>query len=283
MGEFTSAPHSLRPVTPAGLVASSLAEALESAELLDRVCGEHGILGELLDSLRRAAGIAGGLEPYLERCTTPASPDLAGLAERTREHDWQAASDIAPAALEAEMLSGHVEGRLLQFLVAMSGARRVLEIGMFTGYAALAIAEALDDDGRLITCEIDPGVAAFAQSAFDGSLHGAKIDVRVGPADVTLGELADRGEQFDLVFIDADKPGYLGYVNTLLERRLLAPTGTICVDNTLMQGEPWLDTVPSVNGAAISAFNDAIAADSRVEQVLIPLRDGVSLIRWCRG
>ena len=106
---------------------------------------------------------------------------------------------------------------------------------------------------------------------------GHKIDVRVGPALDTLRGLV--GETFDLVFVDADKAGYLGYLDALLELELLAPHGLICVDNTLMQGQPWTSGEPSANGAAIAAFNRAVAADPRVEQVLIPLRDGLTLIR----
>ena len=150
---------------------------------------------------------------------------------------------------------------------------------MFTGYSALAIAEALPDDGRVVTCELDPGVAAFAQGGFDEAPAGVKIEVRVGPALETLRQLAIAGETFDFVFIDADKAGYLDYVETLLDDGLLAPNGVICVDNTLLQGEPYLAGPPSANGRAIAAFNEALAGNARVEQVLLPVRDGMTLIR----
>jgi caffeoyl-CoA O-methyltransferase len=243
-----------RPVTPTTILAELLAEP---------------------GAPERARELAAGLDPYLDRCTTPASAALTALERATREEDWDHRAGAVP--LEQEMLSGHVEGRFLAFLVAMTRARRVLEIGMFTGYSALAMAEALPADGELVACELDPYAADLARRCFAASPAGARIDVRVGPAGQTLAALS--GEAFDLVFIDADKAGYLGYVDTVLETGLLAEGGTICVDNTLMQGQPWTAGEQPPNGRAIAAFNEAIAGDPRVEQVLVPLRDGVTLIR----
>ncbi|WP_245707644.1 O-methyltransferase [Pseudonocardia oroxyli] len=243
-----------RPVTPTTILAALLADAVarhpEDAEL------------------RRAHDLAAGLDPYLDEHTSPASAALRELERRTREHVWE-------GALEQEMLSGHVEGRFLRFLVRMTGARRVLEIGLFTGYSALAMAEALPADGVVVACEVDADVAEFARGCVAGSPAGGRIDVRVGPAEDTLRSL---DEPFDLVFLDADKAGYLGYLDAVLESGLLAEGGTICVDNTLMQGLPWT-TGSGPNAAAVADFNRAVAADPRVEQVLVPLRDGVTLIR----
>ena len=258
-----------RPVTPVGILAEKLervADLVEHSDTMDR---------SVLSELRSACALATGLEPYVSRCTTPESPALAALSARTRSHDWQQQS----AALEQEMLSGHVEGQALKFLVSMTRARRVLELGMFTGYSALAIAEALPEDGRVLSCELDPDVAAFAQRSFDETPAGAKIEIRVGPALVTLQQLATAGETYDFVFIDADKGGYRDYVDAVLDRGLLAAGGVICVDNTLLQGEPYLPGTPSANGRAIAAFNEALARDDRVQQVLLPLRDGMTLIR----
>ncbi len=182
------------------------------------------------------------------------------------------------------MLSGHVEGQLLRTLVHATRARTVLEVGMFTGYSALAMAEALGDGGRVVACEVDAEVAAFAQECFAASTAGGRIDVRVGPAADTLRALAAAGERFDLVFVDADKAGYATYLDLLLGDGgtgggLLAPHALVVVDNTLMQGQPWVAADPTANGAAVAAFNDAVAADPRVEQVLVPLRDGLTLVR----
>jgi caffeoyl-CoA O-methyltransferase len=263
-----------RPVTPAGLLTAAL------DRIVDRAQEAAGIDPDLLDALRDAQRLAGGLEPYVERCTSPESDTLGRLAARTRRRDWEGRRDgDAVVALEPEMLSGHVEGRALQFLVRMSRARRVLEIGMFTGYSALAMAEALPDGGRLVACELDGDVARFAAESFAEAPAATKIDIRLGPADQTLAQLAAAGEQFDFIFLDADKPGYLGYLRAILDTNLLAPGGTVCVDNTLMQGEPWRGGQPTRNGAAIAAFNDAVAADPRVEQVVLAVRDGMTLIR----
>jgi caffeoyl-CoA O-methyltransferase len=258
-----------RPVTPVGILAERLERVRHLAEHQSQV--DH----ELLSELRSACALATGLEPYVSRCTTPESPALAALSQRTRSHDWQQQS----AVLEQEMLSGHVEGQALKFLVGMTRARRVLELGMFTGYSALAIAEALPDDGRVLSCELDPDVAAFARRSFDETPVAAKIEIKVGPALATLAQLAAAGETYDFVFIDADKAGYRDYVDAVLGQGLLAADGVICVDNTLLQGEPYLAETPSANGRAIAAFNEALARDDRVEQVLLPLRDGMTLIR----
>jgi caffeoyl-CoA O-methyltransferase len=263
-----------RPVTPMSILASRLAELARRLDAVD------GVEPSLKSELRDVCELAGGLDPYLGQWTTPESADLRRLAQRTRAEDWTGRSGGGGQAgpLEQEMLSGHIEGQALKMLVRATRARRVLEIGMFTGYSALAMAEALPDDGQVVACEIDAAVAAFAQRCFRESASGAKIAVRVGPAQRTLAGLAEAGAAFDLVFIDADKAGYLGYLTTVLDAGLLAPHGLICVDNTLMQGQPWARREPAANGAAIAAFNQAVAADPRVEQVIIPLRDGLTLI-----
>ena len=258
-----------RPVTPLGIIASKLAELSTRLDAID------DIDASLKSELRDACDLASGLEPYLARCTTPESPALQRLDQRTRAQEWGHRSP----ALEQEMLSGHVEGQTLRFLVHLTRARRVLEVGMFTGYSALAMAEALPDGGEIVACEVDPTVAELARECFRCSPSADKITVRVGLARDTLDQLAAAGAAFDLIFIDADKAGYLGYLEQVLSRDLLAPEGVVCVDNTLMQGQPYAAGVPTPNGVAIAAFNLAVAADARVEQVLIPLRDGLTLIR----
>ncbi|MGB3771415.1 MAG: class I SAM-dependent methyltransferase [Rhodococcus sp. (in: high G+C Gram-positive bacteria)] len=266
---MTSAP---RPVTPTTIAAAGLhllCEELDSAGGLDPAHLGVGVV----DRLRRVRDIVAGLDPYLDRCTTEESAALAQLAARTRSAEWSGST------LEQEMLSGHVEGQFLKFLVGMTGAVTVLEIGMFTGYSALAMAEELPPGGQVVACELDQSVADFARSCFDASAAGDRIEIMVGSASDTLRTLAEAGRTFDLVFIDADKGGYLDYLDALLGSQLLAPGAIIAVDNTLLQAEPYLDEPTSTNGAAIAAFNDAVAADPRVEQVVLPLRDGLTLIR----
>ena len=263
-----------RPVTPLAILADKLARVSDRLDELD------GVDPELAAEVRAAARLAAGLDPYTSRLSTPESPALRALAERTAGEDWGRRSGTGPAlGLEQEMLSGHLEGQTLKLLVHATRARRVLEIGMFTGYSALAMAEALPEGGEVVACEIDGYVAGLAQECFAASPAGARISVRVGPALNTLAQLAAAGESFDLVFVDADKAGYVDYFHVLLERGLLAPGALLCVDNTLMQGDPWLPGESSPNGTAIAHFNEVVAADARVEQVVLPVRDGLTLIR----
>lgn len=261
-----------RPVTPSTILAAELTELsrlLNSAPDLDP---------GLKARLRKARDLAAGLDPYLDECTTPQSPELAALAERTREVAWDEHEPVSGSrSLEQEMLSGHVEGQLLKFLVHITRARRVLDIGMFTGYSALAMAEAVPADGEVVACEVDPFAADIARQGFAESVAGARIIVEIGPALDTLQRLTGR---FDLVFIDADKAGYLEYFHQIVDSDLLAPNAVIVVDNTLLQGEPYAPSMTrSVNGQAIADFNRIVADDPRVEQVMLPLRDGVTLIR----
>lgn len=263
-----------RPVTPLAILTDKL------VSVSDRLDQLEGVDPDLVAEVRAAALLAAGLDPYTSRFSTPESPALKALAERTAQEDWGSRAGIGPApGLEQEMLSGHLEGQTLKLLVHATKATRVLEIGMFTGYSALAMAEALPDGGRVVACEIDGYVAALAQECFAASPAGERISVRLGSALDTLAELAHAGEVFDLVFIDADKAGYVDYFAALIDRGLLAPGALLCVDNTLMQGDPWLPGESSPNGVAIAHFNYVVAADSRVEQVILPVRDGLTLIR----
>ncbi len=267
-----------RPVTPVGILAARLLHIVERLEAVG------GIDQTITAELHEAAELAAGLDPYLSLCTTRESPALERLARRTRAEDWDRHSgNNAGATLEQEMLSGHVEGQLLKMLVHLTRAERVLDIGVFTGYSALAMAEALPAHGEVTACEIDAGVAALAIDCFRESANGHKIAVRIGPALATLEQLSAAGKRFDLVFVDADKAGYVGYLEILLDQHLLSPGGLICADNTLMQGQPWVSGRPTANGEAIKRFNRTVAADPRVEQVLIPLRDGLTLIRRLDG
>ncbi len=269
-----SEPGSPRPVTPASILASRL------GVLAGLVDADGSVDQVLKDELHEIHSLASGLDPYLSRWTTPESAALTLLTQRTQDMDWRRHSGGQPPGhLEQEMLSGHVEGQLLKMLVHATRAREVLEIGMFTGYSALAMAEALPDDGRVVACEIDPLVACFAQECFGESAVGHKVQVAVGPAIKTLRELSGNRDSFDLIFIDADKAGYVDYLAAVLDNDLVSPHGLICVDNTLMQGQPWLPGELTANGTAIAEFNRRVAADPRVEQVIIPLRDGLTLIR----
>jgi caffeoyl-CoA O-methyltransferase len=268
-------PISPRPVTPLTIIARNLIRLRERAERLSYV---DPVFAEMLAETAR---IACGLEGYLGECTTAESPVRAELAAETARRDWSALYDagLTRVPLEMEMVSGHVEGQLLNFLVRATRSTQILEIGLFTGYSALAMAEALPDGGHLIACEIDGYAADVARAWFDRSPHGRKIQIELGPAKSTLERLRDAGNQFDFVFIDADKAQYGTYFDLLVGSSLLAQHGLVCVDNTLMQGEPYSTGPRTENGQAIAEFNRVVTADPRVEQVLLPIRDGLTLIR----
>ena len=271
----SAVPNVARPVTPLGILVQQLEQLQSDVE-------NESVSAQFKAALAQATQLAAGLDPYIESCTTPESAALAQLTKATQQEDWSCHFDSGETvkALEQEMLSGHLEGQLLKMLVAISGAKRVLEIGMFTGYSALAIAESLPPNGILIACEVDDYAAQFATRCFKASPAKDKIQVKVAPAAETLQQLIKTEEPFDLVFIDADKGGYINYVNLLLETQLLAPNGFICVDNTLMQGQPYLGEEQwTDNGRAIAQFNQFITEDNRVEQVMLPIRDGFTIIK----
>jgi caffeoyl-CoA O-methyltransferase len=203
------------------------------------------------------------IERYAEEHTTPPEPLLADLAKETRE------------TLESpQMLTGTVEGRLLELLVYASGARRVLELGTFSGYSALSMAAGLAPGGRIDTCELDESRAAVAQRYIDQSPYADRIQIHLGPALETVDRLEGR---FDFVFIDADKPNYVNYYEAVLPR--LSEHGFIAADNTLWSGRVLDDRDDDEGTLAIRAFNEHVKSDSRVISVMLTVRDGVTLIR----
>ena len=200
---------------------------------------------------------------YVERMSTPSSPQLEELAEETRR------------TLDSpQMLSGPVVGRLLEFLVFALGARSVLEIGTFSGYSALSMAEGLPPDGRIVTLELDEARAEVARRWVAASPHAEKIEIIVGPALESLERLPG---PFDFVFIDADKTGYLDYYEAVLPK--LSPRGLIAVDNTLRHGSVLDEDDRSPGSEAIRAFNERVRRDPRVRCVILSVRDGITLIR----
>jgi caffeoyl-CoA O-methyltransferase len=203
------------------------------------------------------------LDLYVTAHATPDEPLLGELAARTQEEMEM-----------PQMLSGRVEGRLLETLVFTTGATRVLEFGTFTGYSSLSMAAALPEDGRITTLELDPERAAFARSFMDRSPHGHKIEIKVGPA---LDSAKQLDGPFDLVFVDADKEGYLDYYEAALER--LAPHGLIVADNTLWSGRVVDPSDTDESTEAIRRFNDHVLNDARVRSVILAVRDGITLIR----
>ena len=199
------------------------------------------------------------VEAYAHDRTRPESTLLQSLATLTREQ-----------RPDAGMLCGRLEGRTLQFLTKLVQAKRCLEIGMFTGYSALSVAEVLPEDGELITCDVNPETAELAQSYFDQSPHGKKISVRLAPA---LDTIATLNAPFDLAFIDADKENYINYYEAVIP--LMRSGGLIAIDNTLWHGAV-LDPQDH-DSRTIDALNRNIENDPRVDNVLLTIRDGLHL------
>lgn len=197
------------------------------------------------------------LATYVERLTSPHEPLLAELSRETVRELGQ-----------ESMLTGPVAGRFLELLVWFGRPRRVLEIGTFSGHSALSMAAGLPEGGRIDTCEVDPEHAAVAQRAFDRSPLGSRITLHLGPALETIARL--EGE-FDLVFVDADKDGYVDYYEAVLPR--LSARGLMAADNTLYSGRVLDGEGPIVR------FNEHVAADPRTVQVVLSIRDGITLIR----
>jgi caffeoyl-CoA O-methyltransferase len=204
------------------------------------------------------------LEAYVLAHAPEESPLHAELRERTQaELRWP------------NMQVGRVEGALLRLLVGLTRARNVLEIGTFSGYSSLCMAEALPEHGKLVTCDIDPVATTMARSVWAKSPHGTKIDLRLGPALETLAGLRAEGRSFELVFIDADKVNYERYYDACWD--LLPSGGLVVADNTLWSGrvvDPQDD-----DDRAIARFNARVHADPRVDHVLLSVRDGIMLAR----
>ncbi len=201
------------------------------------------------------------LDSYAFENTTPEPELLQSLAERTLR-------DMK----DPQMLTGRVEGRFLKLLVQLCRPQRVLEVGTFTGYSALSMAEGLDEGAQVITCEVDPVAQKVAREAFDASPVGHRIEIRMGPALDTIRSLS---RPVDMSFIDADKERYPEYYEEILERT--RPGGLLVLDNMLWSGrvvEPADDI-----SRTLAALNEKIAHDERVENVLLTVRDGLQLVR----
>ena len=203
-------------------------------------------------------------EKYIDDHTDDISPLLLELIDETEEVTGVSWWSI-----------GKVEGKLLQLLVKISGTRNAIEIGTFTGYSALIIAEALPEDGRLITCETNPKHAEIALRYLRKSPQGSKIHLELKPAMETLKGIADNSGDF--VFIDADKPSYGRYFDEAM--RILHAGGLIFVDNVFWRNKIFKQPITNENAKAIAAFNEKVKNDDRAEKVMLNVRDGVYLIR----
>ena len=216
------------------------------------------------------------LSEYIEQHSSPESEVLQRITRSTHLE-----------VINPRMLSGHVQGRVLSMLSQMIQPKRILELGTFTGYSALCLAEGLTEDGKLITIEHNDEMEDSIRRNLALSPLGEKVELIIGDAKETLRRLGHKikgdkakGEEFDLVFIDADKKEYCDYLDLVLP--LMRKGGWILADNTLWDGhiiDPAYDKDRQT--VALRAFNDKVAQDTRLEKVILPLRDGLTIIRVC--
>lgn len=204
------------------------------------------------------------LDQYIETHSDPETDYLAHVNRQTHILTYN-----------PRMLSGHIQGRILSMLSKMIRPRRILELGTFTGYSALCLAEGLTADGILHTVEVDDELEDTIRAHLALSPLGDKIVLHIGDA---LEYIRNTGEQFDLVFMDADKRDYTACYDALFDK--IRPSGYLLADNTLWDGKVLTDPHPGDKQTiAIKAFNDYIARDNRIEKIILPLRDGMTLIR----
>jgi predicted O-methyltransferase YrrM len=204
------------------------------------------------------------IEEYIDDHSDDLSPLLSRLVKETEAVTGRSWWSI-----------GKIEGKFLQMLVKISGARNAVEIGTFTGYSALIVAEALPEGGSLITCESNETYAEIALRYFKKSPFGGKIRLELGPAMGTLKQITD--SSIDFVFIDADKPSYSRYFDEAM--RLLRSGGLIFVDNVFWRNKIFKQPITNQNARAIAAFNEKVKNENRAEKVMLSVRDGVYLIR----
>lgn len=216
---------------------------------------------------RRTIQVDDHLREYLLRVSVRESPALARLREETAGHP-RGGMQVSPE-----------QAQLMQLLVRLMSARRVIEVGVFTGYSSLAVAEALPDDGRILACDVSDEYTSVARRHWEAAGVAGKIELVIAPALETLDDRLARGEagSYDFAFIDADKGNYPGYYERALA--LLRPGGLAAIDNTLWGGAVADDSDLSPDTVALRRFNERLMADERVDLSLVPIGDGLTLAR----
>ncbi|MBA2746136.1 MAG: O-methyltransferase [Flavisolibacter sp.] len=202
-------------------------------------------------------------QAYVEHYTSPEDALLREVAQYTYTHH-----------AHAQMLSGHLQGKMLEMISTMIRPKRILEIGTFTGYSALCMAKGLEAGGVLHTIELREDDAATATGYFSRSQYSSQIKIHIGEAAAIIGEL---NETWDLVFIDADKESYINYFNLIIPK--VRVNGFILADNVLFHGQVLEEEIKGKNAKAIQGFNDFVLQRNDVEKLMLPVRDGVYILR----
>ncbi|KAL0056085.1 hypothetical protein WJX82_007602 [Trebouxia sp. C0006] len=260
-----------QPDTPVEVITALLQSALATENVAD-----------VKKQLQKAYDVVAGLDPYLEAVSTPPSTVCQDLIHLSMKHDWDQAYEQKKTQFhqKKECCAGALEGSFLKSLVRLTGAKTVLEVGMFTGTSSLSMAEALPSDGKVYCLEIEPYMLELAQPKFEAAGVADRIEVLVGSATDSIEKLLKQGVQFDIAFLDADKTGYLGYYKQLMDNQLISSGGIVVVDNALMKGRVYTPDGSSDKMAmAIKEFNEYVIKDERVEVIALPFRDGVNIVQ----
>ncbi|XP_059157364.1 O-methyltransferase MdmC-like [Physella acuta] len=244
-----------------------------------RLAEETGAAPELVQALKYGLELVDLRWQFTLFGTSNESQACRNILEETHKHDWKTLHEQGKTTWELRpgMMSGTLEGQFLKSIVSIQRAKRVLDIGMFTGYSALSMAEALPDDGELVTIDQDEYLKTYVgETLLANSPHQNKIKILIGKAPEILKKMAEQKESFDIMFLDADKSEYLEYFKFAFEQNLLAPNGTVLVDNAYRGGDGY---IPSAGETVTKTFVKAVHDNSSLHKVLVPIRDGVLMIR----
>ncbi|XP_072203668.1 uncharacterized protein [Excalfactoria chinensis] len=272
---------SRRGETPMGSIAENLLKAQEIA------LNDSRVPEQLKNYVQKALVVALGLDPYLvamatsKRKVSPArgSGDAGGTKARIKPLQEDTSGSLNGKLIDQNDRMALDQCHIFRLFVHLIRARKILLIGKLKGYSILAIAEELPDDGKIFACAEVPYLGVNSQEAFDYSSDGKKISMRVGPIADTLEALHAEDEHFDIVFIDADQRNAVNYYSFVMDNHLLRMDGVICVENTLMKGQVYLENISEENVLAVRKLNTVINSDPRVEQIILPVQSGLSIIR----
>ncbi|MCO5549776.1 hypothetical protein L7F22_003249 [Adiantum nelumboides] len=273
---------------------------ITASELIESAIGilqkQEGTDKTALNSLKLAQKVLQGLDPYLDASSTEGPKGLKGLIEETDKHDYDTAYKNKQLSfpVSAKWSAGSYEGNFIAMIAKSIKAKRVLEVGMFTGTTTLAIADVLPKQGgKIIALELDDYLRQLANPFFEKAGVKERIEVRIGKAmDSIQKMIKEKEDSFDLIFIDADKGAYQQYYDVIMDNGLLRKGGVLLVDNVLYKASPFVPELQQAtpdqlktaiqfeNGKSLAAFNKFVRQDDRVDVTVLPIRDGVSWIQY---
>ncbi|XP_005105715.1 O-methyltransferase MdmC [Aplysia californica] len=243
-----------------------------------KLAQDTGASPDVIKSIETALELVDLREKYTDSVTSGETEVFHKILTETYKHDWQSLHSDGKTKwnLRPKMMTGNLEGQFLKSMVSIQNAKRVLDIGMFTGYSALSMAEALPADGELVTVDLEEYLETFTGSLLRESPHSKKIQISIGSPSDYMREAVKAGKTFDLIFLDADKSYYLEFFKIIFEEGLLAPRGTVLVDNAFAHGSGYK---PSAEENSTQRVASAVEADQSLHKVMVPLRDGVLILR----